>query len=355
MASFFISSSSSYDDIYKDVNDIKCDTIFNDLLNTCDSDSSKIENDLLIYRCEKADIPIIITAPHGGYHSFGNQSNRLLERDTSVLGVIIKKDLNTLELSAFIDQYIRMKINRYPHYIGALFHRKYIDANRNDQRLEDHAYNPTDLQAMRIYRNYHDKIDECISHMNNQNMLLLDIHGFRDPMYSNSIVIGTRKGTSCDLKNVNERWVGFCFHLRHIMGVGNSNDSVKIFDDISKYSGASTLELHGRTCKPNVDAIQLEFAFELRLSQYRNRIGELVAEAIIRTLYPMKFFTTVISGMIHWNDEVKNMVDEKLSRIGLVKPADFIEKQVNVLLGNGGFKRFRGTTLDIIKNVYQEN
>jgi hypothetical protein len=69
----------------------------------------------------------------------------------------------------------------------------------------------------------------------------------------------------------------------------------------------------------------------------------------------MKFFTTVISQLINWNDEVKNMVDEKLKSIGLLKPADFIEKdgEVNSLLVKHGHKRFRHNTLNIIKNVYQ--
>ena len=266
----------------------------------------------------------------------------------------------TLELSAIIDKYIRNKTNKSCHYISALFHRKYIDANRNDTNRNDHAYNDNDNESKRIYNNYHNKINDSINHINttttSSSILLLDIHGFRDPNYTNSIVIGTRNYSSADSTVVNERWSGFCFHLRHIMG--NQTKILPLLgeSDIGKYSGAGTLEQHGQLRKPRVNAIQLEFAFELRMAQRRTHIGELVGEAIIRTLYPMPFFLQVVCNTqsINWCESDKEVVNEKLKRIGMIKPSSLLEGEVNIKLACSGFKRFRETTLEKIKNVYQE-
>jgi len=268
--------------------------------------------------------------------------------------------LYTLELSAIIDQYVRKKTNKSCHYISALFHRKYIDANRNDTNRNDHAYNDTDNESKRIYTNYHNKINDSINHINTttntNSILLLDIHGFRDPNYTNSIVIGTRNYTTADRTMVNERWSGFIFHLRHIMGNQNQTKILPLLgeSDIEKYSGAGTLEQHGS--KPRVNAIQLEFAFELRMEQRRTHIGELVGEAIIRTLNPMPFFLQVVCNTqsINWCESDKEIVNEKLQRIGMIKPSNLLEGEVNTLLAVSGFKRFRETTLKKIKNVYQE-
>jgi hypothetical protein len=69
----------------------------------------------------------------------------------------------------------------------------------------------------------------------------------------------------------------------------------------------------------------------------------------------MPFFLQVVCNTqsINWCESDKEVVNEKLKRIGIIKPSNLLG-EVNALLSVRGFKRFRRTTLEKIKNVYEE-
>ena len=341
-----------------------------------DESINNINEDMILYRKIKADesLPILITAPHGGYAEFNNQSIKFIEREG---GNIVKdKDLFTLELSAEIDKYLRDRLNRKPHYVGALFHRKYIDANRTE-RQEEYAYmyNENNHAGKDIYQKYHTKIKDCIANILsiNQNrlidskLLLLDIHGFNNKERpARCIIIGTRNGTSCDANIMNEKWCGFCYIFRKIMR--NRNLSIDILPipgdlDDPSYSGAGTLELHGKEKNPLVNAIQLEFSRELRTDmQSRIQLSECIGEAIINTLYPLRFFVEIVAKknprnnndlelQKHWT----KMVCDKINRIGINQPKYLVSGNINQMLHSNNELRFYEETLKIFLSTYNEN
>lgn len=175
-----------------------------------------------VYRCKSADIPIILSAPHGGSYSFGNQ-RLLLKCRPDAPGVIKKGDVSTFELLTAIDTYILKRINRKCHLVAARFHRTFIDANRDNHVPSQIAYHPACNASKAIYDSYHGHIDSCIGASldgnNHSRCLLLDIHGMRP--YSDFIVVGTRNGGTCGTTGVtsaNFPHMGFLWILRHILG-----------------------------------------------------------------------------------------------------------------------------------------
>lgn len=364
---------------YNTIDDLKRNPILDDLIATADENSiNNVNNDMIIYRKGKADerLPILLTAPHGGYQEFSNQINRLIEREGR--NVVKDKDLFTLELSAEIDKYLRDKLNRKPHYVGALFHRKYIDANRTERPEEcAYMYNDNYHTGKEIYQKYHTTIKDCISNILSVNqsgltdskVLLLDIHGFNNSERpTRCIIIGSRNGSSCDKDMVNERWSGFCFLVRNIMKQRNLCDILPSRPndrDDPSYSGAGTLELHGKEKNPLVNAIQLEFSRELRTdTQSRISIGECISEAIIYTLFPMRFFIEIVSKKNPNNSSDierqkiwSKVVYEKIIRIGIYQPRNLVSSgnNINVMLHGNNELKFHEETLRLFSSTYQED
>lgn len=74
-----------------------------------------------------------------------------------------------------------------------------IDANRNARVLSQVAYHPNCITARNAYDDYHNSIEDCISHSISSSSfsraLLLDIHGMSP--YTDSIIVGTLNGQTC--------------------------------------------------------------------------------------------------------------------------------------------------------------
>ena len=360
---------------YRTIDDLRSNPILDELISTADIESiNNINKDMIIYRRIKADerLPVLITAPHGGYQEFSDQITTLMEREG--MNVVKEKDLFTLELSAEIDSTLRDRLNRKPHYVGALFHRKYIDANRTERAAEiAYMHNDNNHKGKDIYQKYHRTIKECIANilsvnqsgLTNSKALLLDIHGFNNSSRpSRCIVIGTRYGASCDSNMINERWTGLCFIMRKILKQRNLCEVLPIpgDPDDSLYSGAGTVELHGKEKNPLVNAIQLEFSRELRTDlQSRLSIGKCIAEAIIYTLYPMRFFIEIVSKRTppDINDPNKEKwvkaAYDKIIRVGVHQPRVLASGSIIEKLHANNELQFYEETLRIFKATYEEN
>lgn len=167
------------------------------------------------YRCHLANVPILLTAPHGGW----NVNDASMTTRPKLPGVVFKGDLYTLDLLLAIDNQIRIRSRAIPHVVAAKFHRRYIDANRNSKISSQVAYAPGCDIGKLNYDCYHECIDECISHVLDGNAhgraLLLDIHGMRP--YHDFILVGTRNGQTCS-NQVNQAHSGFLWHLRSLLG-----------------------------------------------------------------------------------------------------------------------------------------
>lgn len=242
-------------------------------------------------------LPVLLTAPHGGsadlpilrcnqrgmsYHT----QNRLLLERIDGKGVIKKGDLHTQEILCGIDEYVFTAMNKRCAVVGALFHRRFIDANRSPI---EHAYNPSCPVAKRVYEGYHSAIERAAnaaSGSSGRHILHLDLHGMSNALYQNKIVIGTLNGKT--LVDSNEVWSssnrGFLWQLHNLVGSMVHPPNPPPLGVETEYMGGYTIQRHGgRSTLSN--SIQLEFCREFRLdSTLRKKIVCVVGEAIVKHL-----------------------------------------------------------------------
>ena len=263
--------------------DSKMDGISLPLDERCLSSESAV-----LLRCQTAELPIILTAPHGGSKSF--PMSRSMKARVPGQQVCTKSDMHTIRLLGNIDDAVFKMCGLRPHVVAARFHRKYIDANRNYEVLEQHAYHPDCELARSAYQDYHRCIEECVVHCRqlfpDKVILLLDIHGQK--LYDDYIVLGTQSGGT--LVRPAETHgegassapgVAVIQQLRRHLGMAVLPEHG--LADISRYSGGYTVVRH--SCAGTVDAIQLEFGSLLRFEPAQSRrVGHTVALAVVSAI-----------------------------------------------------------------------
>ena len=109
----------------------------------------------------RGDLPILITAPHGGNELvFGIPARTNITRP--VANFTFYGAVWTYEICQTISRTIqRLSGGKRPYMVLNLAHRRYLDVNREDSD----AYEVT-LNAPRIYWEYHDMIREFVNQMN---------------------------------------------------------------------------------------------------------------------------------------------------------------------------------------------
>ena len=313
---------------------------------------------MILHRIDNANIPIILTAPHGGQSRCGSHS---MKARPQLPGVVTKCDLYTMELLTLIDESIRRRTNdqKRPHIVAARFHRQYIDANRNGRILSQVAYHPDCLIAKSNYEQYHDHIDSCIAHSLDgspfSRALLLDIHGMGP--YSDYVVVGTLNGQTCSTsgsQSISQPYMGFLWHLRGLLGTAVL--PLAGCADFPQYSGGHTVARHGGG---RVDALQLEFGGFLRTVELRNQVAEIIGEAILRTMQPMRTFlqTLALLPTVQWRKDDIILVEEKLRKAKCLTPLDIIERIscINTTIEKQGARKFFKKTLRIMIDMLGKN
>lgn len=313
---------------------------------------------MIIHRIDTANIPIILTAPHGGQSRCGSHS---MKARPQLPGVVTKCDLYTMELLTLIDESIRRRTNdkKRPHIVAARFHRQYIDANRNGRILSQVAYHPDCPIAKSNYEQYHDHIDSCIAHSLDgspfSRALLLDIHGMGP--YSDYVVVGTLNGQTCSTsgsQSISQPYMGFLWHLRGLLGTAVL--PLAGCADFPQYSGGHTVARHGGG---RVDDLQLEFGGFLRTVELRNQVAEIIGEAILRTMQPMRSFlqTLALLPTVQWRKDDIVLVEEKLRKAKCLTPLDIMERIscINTTIEKQGARKFFKKTLRIMIDMLGKN
>ncbi len=98
---------------------------------------------------ERGDLPIILTAPHGGASSIPDVPRRQGE---GVQKFSSLSDAGTARLGVKLADAIEQRFGKRPYLVVAHFHRRYVDANRPP----DLAYEVT--PAEKVYDRYHNAI-----------------------------------------------------------------------------------------------------------------------------------------------------------------------------------------------------
>ncbi len=234
----------------------------------------------------EGQLPIIISAPHGGLFQIPNVEARQGKgMETGPKGFFIGRDGGTEELANDIVKAIETKFGRRPYSVISSVDRKYLDPNRP----ADIAYE--DADAKPVYDRYHEALTEqCQSILNKfRGGLLLDIHG--QGSKSDTVFRGTNNGKT--VSRLREKF-GELAHIgeKSMFGLMKTQGWTVFPDPYNGreqpgFTGGFIVRTYGSHQAMGIDAMQLEFGAEYRTKGNRKKIAEQLANAIeeYATLY----------------------------------------------------------------------
>lgn len=223
----------------------------------------------LIYH-SKGNIPVLITAPHGGSKKPSDVSIRtgIDGNGHKIYDFTDIKDSWTLGIAKGIHQGFKSSYGGRPYIVAADFHRKYIDANR--AKLQ--AYESP--EAEKYYDFYHNTIKSYIDDIRAKfgEGVLLDIHG--QAQSPGTIYRGTRNGFAVKRLVQKRGWDAITgphgiFGLLNSQGYTISPTRIPTKSkplSETKLSGGATLKHHGSHNMGGIDAMQFEIGNEIRFS-----------------------------------------------------------------------------------------
>lgn len=236
------------------------------------------------------NLPILLTAPHGGLDGVPGVAMRSHGTTTT--------DAHTIEVTESLATQLQMALGAQPYVVAARFSRKYIDANR----AQAEAFDSPDAKP--LYDMYHDRIRLFIREIRQrfpQGALLLDIHGQSDD--PSVVHRGTRNGTTAAALN-RTHGPAALIGTNSVLGALQSK-GYKVFPpntpignppEDRRFNGGYTVHAYGSSNADGIDAIQIEIGRNLRMdSSFIAALGEaivvfyrsyLVANAPARSMVP---------------------------------------------------------------------
>jgi len=200
----------------------------------------------------EGDLPIVITAPHGGTSAIPGSEER---KDTSLPQFVTVLDTRTDELARVTASEVEKCFGKKPWVIIAKFSRKYADANRPIM------YGAESDAAKVQHKLYHDSVRKAVDSVRTKfhKGILVDFHG---QAADKEIVF---RGTQ-NLKSVGEVSNDILSGEKSFLGVLEKS-GVKIVPDAShprekehpKFDGGYTVQTYGSGHADGIFAVQLEF------------------------------------------------------------------------------------------------
>ena len=207
---------------------------------------------------EMGEIPILITAPHGGDKSVPGVSGRKNGNHLS--------DTGTYELAKELQKQLQLILKKKPYIVRAEFLRKYIEANR----VASEAYESP--EAKHHYDAYHDSIRQCVDEIRKKwhAGIMIDLHGQSqkpDTFFRGSKNLLTVK------QLVKRQGKEAVLGKSSIFGLLEQKN-YKVFPPVKnapsgqqerpEFNGGYTVQIYGSHLKTGIDAIQIEVGREYR-------------------------------------------------------------------------------------------
>lgn len=222
------------------------------------------------------ELPIILSAPHGGGDAIPDVPERL---GKGVKSFRSAADSGTAQLTEKLADALEKKLGKRPYVVIARFHRKYVDANRPSSG----AYEAK--QAKATYDAYHQALARARQEVIRRwgHGILFDIHGQgADPK---AIFRGTQNGKTTTFlvdRFGREALIGKSSLFGQLAKEGlkvipavNSNDR-----ETRGYSGGYIVQTYGSGGGGTLDAIQLELGKDLRVAKAAPATAARLANAI---------------------------------------------------------------------------
>ena len=255
---------------------------------------------------EAGDLPIILSAPHGGHDAIPGVPERQGE---GVAAFKRRSDNNTDQLTEQLADAIEKNLGKRPYVIIARFHRKYLDVNRRDRD----AFESPNARA--AYDTYHEAIAKARHDVMERwgRGILLDIHGHgAEP---GAVFRGTQNGkttTHLVKRFGREALIGktSLFGQLAEQGVPVIPAAGSTDREHAHYDGGYIVTTHGSGSGGALDAIQLEFGRELRstkaipttVSQLANAIAVFAHEYLPKRERDARYHVHACVGMwIAWD------------------------------------------------------
>lgn len=226
---------------------------------------------------QKGDLPIILSAPHGGEMAIPGVPVRTgegLQKGPS--GFFAARDANTELLAAAIAKAIEARLGKSPYSVIAKAHRKYLDPNRP---AEIAVENP---RAREVYDVYHAALAKSCEEVQKRfgRGLVLDIHGqgsARDTVFR-----GTQNGRTDKMlvKLCGEKVHAGPQSLAGLIAARGIN--MQPTDDSREKEGLAggyIVVVYGR--REGMGAVQLEFGADFRAKENIGAVAEKLADGIV--------------------------------------------------------------------------
>ncbi len=230
-------------------------------------------------KTQMGNLPIILSAPHGGDLAIPNtQIRKGVGLATGGSGFVVVRDTGTVELTETIALAMEKKWGKKPYLVINQAHRKYVDPNRPP----DIAFE--DANAKPVYEAYHKALQNACRDVqkNFQKGLLLDIHG--QGTAKDTLFRGTQDGKTVTL-------------LRQRFGEGAHSGKSSLFGQLDAkgwkvhpipldgkeqagFRGGFIVQTYGSHQGFGIDAMQLEFGNNFRLKENREKTAATLVEAL---------------------------------------------------------------------------
>jgi N-formylglutamate amidohydrolase len=224
----------------------------------------------------QGEIPIILSAPHGGNRPIEGVPPR---RGEGVKQFVTVRDDQTDQLAEKLAAELAQRLAGKPYLVVARFERKYLDVNRPPQD----AYESD--KAKPVYDAYHSALDGFCRDVQKKwkQGLFLDIHG--QGVFPDALVRGTNNGKTVELlvKRHGPRAIDGPNSLFGVLENGGWEVVPKCFSndkEDSRFSGGHIVRTYGSSGGHGIDAIQLEFGGRFRSRNELDRSASRVADAI---------------------------------------------------------------------------
>ncbi|HEY4260634.1 MAG TPA: BPL-N domain-containing protein [Schlesneria sp.] len=278
---------------------------------------------------EIGDLPIIISAPHGGQLEVPDVEPRRGEGlKTGGAGYIVSRDSGTEELATEVAKAITKRFERKPHLIVARSHRKFVDMNRPPEiAFENPAAKPA-------YDAYHTAITAACNTVQKKyhKGLLLDLHGQGEA--KETVYRGTQNGKTVTL-------------LRERFGEAAQTGEHSLFGQLEHhgwivypnpldgkeqagFGGGYIVQTYGSHQGFGIDAMQLEFGADYRNKEGRPKTAATLALALVD--YAARYLDLVAPG--ETNDQTQSTAEPPEStkiKVGVYQGAGTGDSRVKLV------------------------
>lgn len=228
---------------------------------------------------QAGDLPIIISAPHGGTLDVPDVDVRNTQgRPKGGRGYVVSRDRGTEELALQLAAAIEQEFGKKPYFVVARAHRKYVDFNRPPEIAYD------DADARPVYEAYHAALGESCEAVQKRfhRGLLLDLHGQRTA--KEKVFRGTQDGQTVRLlrERYGEGAHGGASSLLGRLKARGWQVHPDPFDakEQAGFRGGYIVRTYGSHERFGIDAIQLEFGGDYRSSDRRQQTADTLCLAV---------------------------------------------------------------------------